>query len=362
MKENLKLGFGLMRLPMNGEEVDIAQCKEMTDRFLKAGFTYFDTAYFYLNEKSEPAAREMVVSRYPRDSFTLATKMPIYAVGSEEDVDRFFATQLERTGVGYFDYYLLHAVNNGTYEDKVKRFGIWPKLLQKKEQGLIRHLGFSFHDSPEVLEKILTELPESEFVQLQINYLDWNSENVRSRKCYEIARAHGKEIVIMEPIRGGALAALSPEIRAKMPGGREPAAEALRFAASLDGVIAVLSGMSLLEQAEQNIVTLGEGFTPIDESEKEALLSIAEEIRAIPRIPCTRCKYCTEVCPQKLPIHKIIGAVNEYRVYHQNHYRWVVGDGPKASDCLGCGACESNCPQKLPIREAMKEAEETFEK
>lgn len=357
---NKKLGFGLMRLPMNNDKVDVETCKQMTDRFLQGGFTYFDTAYFYLDEQSEGAAKEMVVDRYPREKFTLATKMPIYAIGKEEDTAAFFENQLRRTGAGYFDYYLLHAVNGGTYDDKVKRFGVWDFLRQKKEEGFIRHIGFSFHDSPETLDRILRELPEVEFVQLQINYLDWNSPRVRARECYEIARSYGKEIVIMEPIRGGALAALSPEIRAKMPGGRSPAAEALRFAASLPGVIAVLSGMGSIEQMEQNIATLGD-FEGLEEGEQETLLAIAEEIRAIPTVPCTRCKYCAEVCPGKLPIHRIIGALNEYRVYRLNHYAGAVGDGAKASDCLGCGACEGNCPQKLPIRELLREAAEVFE-
>ena len=361
-KKAAPLGFGLMRLPMKGSEVDIETTAKMTDLFLKRGFTYFDTAYFYLDERSEKTVKSVLTSRHSRSAYTLATKMPIYAVNSHEDLDRFFANQLERTGAGYFDYYLLHAVNGGTYEDKVKKYGIWDFIKKKKREGLVRHIGFSFHDTPEVLEKILSDplMEGVEFVQLQINYLDWDSPKVRARECYETARRHGKKVVVMEPVRGGSLAVLPPEIRAALPGDSSPAAEALSFAASLEGVIAVLSGMSNEAQMEEN-TALFSSLSPMPESERQALLALGEKIRAIPTIPCTRCKYCLEVCPKKLPIPRIIQAVNDYRTYHLNHYRDAVRDGVKASDCIACGLCAKNCPQKIEIPAAMKEAAKDFE-
>ncbi len=362
-KTTAPLGFGMMRLPMDGERVDLETTARMVDLFLSRGFTYFDTAYFYLDEQSEPAVRDTLVRRHARESFTLATKMPVYAVERREDLPRFFDTQLSRTEAGYFDYYLLHAVNGGNYDEKVAPLSMFDFLRERRDEGKIRHLGFSFHDTPETLARILDDpaMREVEFVQLQINYLDWNSPGVRARECYETARDRGKNVVIMEPVRGGSLATLPQALRGSLPGSRSPAGEALAFAASLEGVIAVLSGMSNLSQMEENTALLS-SLSPLPASEREALLALAESIRAIPTIPCTRCKYCLPVCPQKIPIPRVISAVNDHRVYGKNAYERTVGGGPRASDCLSCGACARACPQKIDIPAAMREAREIWEK
>lgn len=357
------LGFGTMRLPQKDGEIDIEAYKEMADMFIERGYTYFDTAYFYHNGKSESAFREAVAFRYPRSAYYLADKMPIYAVKKEGDCEEFFQNQLNRTGAGYFDYYLLHSVQKETYVGSVEKFNICGFCLQKKKEGLIRHFGMSFHDTPEVLEEILSAHPELEFVQLQINYDDWESPKIRARECYEVARKHGKPIIIMEPVKGGSLAELTPalrEILSKADPGASPASWAIRFAASLPGVMTVLSGMSNLEQMDDN-TTFMSNFKPLSEAERAMLLDIAELIHKTPTIPCTSCKYCLERCPQNIRIPNIIDAVNKHRMYGINRYKRAVGEGNPASQCLECGVCEENCPQHLEIREALKTAVELFE-
>lgn len=349
------LGFGLMRLPMLPDgEVDIAQCQEMADCMLQHGFTYFDTAYFYIDGKSERSVPKLLVERYPREYFKLADKMPVSLLKEEGDTERIFKEQLERTGAGYFDYYLLHALNNNTYEKQSKKFLVFEFVADKKAKGIVKQMGFSFHDKPEVLEKILTEHPEVDFVQLQLNYYDWNSKDVASARCYEIARAHGKQIVVMEPIKGGNLAVMPKEIKDANQALLEndsPATLALRFIAGQEGVMTVLSGMSTLEQAVENADSMAR-LQPLTKDKEEQLLQVAEELRKIPTYPCTRCRYCLEVCPKKLPIPKIIAQMN---------HRLRGGDDviPEAKECIGCGACEKICPQKIAIRKVMEEGAKT---
>lgn len=366
-KEIAKLGFGLMRLPMCGEDIDMEQTNKMVDRFMEQGFTYFDTAYVYINGKSEVAAREAIVKRYPRESFQLATKLPLWSVQNYEDMRKIFDTQLERTGAGYFDYYLLHALNADIME-KAEQVGAWKFVQEMKEKGLIKHLGFSFHDKAEYLDSILTKHPEAEFVQLQINYVDWENDIIQARLCYETAQKHNMPVIVMEPVKGGALAAMSPEVQAVLNSANPDlsvASWAIRYAASMNGIITVLSGMSNLEQMDDNLSYMAD-FQPLTEQESGVILNIVEELKKIPTIPCTTCKYCVEGCPQKINIPGVFEGYNNYTLYQnlegaRGHYRWLTGDSGKASDCIACGECESHCPQHIRISDQMKEISGVFE-
>lgn len=353
-----KLGFGLMRLPMLGEEVDIGQVKAMVDRFLAAGFTYFDTAYGYIGGKSEQAVKTALVERHPRESFTIATKLPAWAgPKTAEEARQMFWTSLERTGAGYFDYYLLHNIGEPRLP-AFDNFGIWDFLRERKAEGLIRHLGFSFHDSPEMLERVLTDHPDMDFVQLQINYADWEDPAIQSRGCYEVARKFGKALVIMEPVKGGTLANLPPEVRKPFEkAGLDPVAGALRFAASLDGVITVLSGMSTLEQMEQNIGYMKD-FQPLTEKERGVLSEALGILKQRPSIPCTNCRYCAPGCPMSIAIPDIFQARNKDLIYGDRagalgFYKMLAANA-RASDCVACGQCEAACPQHISIIDALK--------
>ena len=354
-KKHVVFGMGLMRLPLlaNGE-VDLKQCMDMTDCMIQNGFTYFDTAYFYLNGRSEGVAKKILCDRYPRESFQLADKMPVSLLKTKEDVAQIFEQQLERTGAGYFDYYLLHALNNNTYEKQTKEFDVFSFVKEKKEKGIVRKMGFSFHDKPEVLEKILTEHPEVDFVQLQINYYDWDTNAVASGRCYEVARRHGKPIIVMEPIKGGNLANMPEQIKEMIPELLEkdsPATLALRFAATKPEVMMVLSGMSNIEQTVENAKRMA-NLKPLSEEEFKHMLKVGSAMRKIPTHSCTSCRYCLEVCPRHLPIPDMIKAVN----------RRLLGSTERVEQaklCIGCGACEHRCPQKLKIRQIFKQAADT---
>lgn len=362
-----KLGFGLMRLPMLGEEVDVEQTKTMVDMFLKAGFTYFDTAYGYLSGKSEAAIKTALVDRYPRESFQLATKLPAWAgPQTSEEAKQMFYTSLERTGAKYFDFYLLHNLGNERTES-FERFGIWDFVQERKKEGLIKHVGFSFHDTADELEKVLSAHPEMEFVQLQINYADWEDPRIQSRKCYEVARKHNKPVIIMEPVKGGSLANL-PDPVTKVFHDADPNAStsswALRFAASLDGLITVLSGMSNIEQMEDNLRTMSE-FKPLNDSDREVLEKAQKALAEIPRVPCTACQYCVKGCPQQINIPGVFEAMNIQFIFNhpegaKGKYNWNTRNGVKASACIQCGQCESSCPQHIEIIDELKRAVELF--
>ena len=371
-----KLGFGLMRLPLmdpnNDAAVDVEEVKRMVDRFMAKGFTYFDTAIMYNGGVSQRVAKAALVDRYPRESFTLATKLHSAFFNSLEDRDRVFNEQLEQTGAGYFDYYLIHGIEAGNYP-KYEQYDCFNWLMEKKRQGLVRHAGFSFHDTPELLDEILTKYPELEFVQLQINYLDWESEWVQSRRVYETAVKHGKPVVVMEPVKGGTLAKVPPEAR-RLLEAADPAMSvpswAIRFAASLDNVMVVLSGMSNVAQMEDNLSYM-QDFKPLTPDEMAMMEKVAGIINAKIAIPCTGCAYCTEGCPQQIPIPKYFSLYNEDMredlaekgwTINFTNYENLAGKFGKASDCVACGQCEGVCPQHLPIIERLKDVAAHYER
>ena len=362
-----KLGFGLMRLPQKDGIIDVEQVKKMADHFMAKGFTYFDTAYVYGGGASELAAKEAIVSRFPRESFQLADKLPVIDIKKEEDMEAFVQTSLERTGAGYFDFYLLHSLNASKVEI-CDKFNAWDYMLKLKERGIAKHVGFSFHDSAEVLDRILTDHPEMEFVQLQINYADWDSANVQSRACYEVARKHNKPVLIMEPIKGGSLVTMTPEIQAKFKAANPDvsvASWAVRFAASLDGIVTVLSGMSDLQQMKDNTSYM-EHFQPLNDSERAVIDEVVKILNSIPTIPCTACRYCVDGCPMQINIPAIFSAYNTYLVYGnlqgaKNSYKNAIKDHGMASSCVHCLQCEAQCPQKINITERLKEIAKVLE-
>ena len=370
-----KLGFGLMRLPVkdknDGGSIDMPQLCRMVDTFLERGFTYFDTAYMYHEYRSETAIREALVERHPRDSFTLTTKLPTMFLREQGDMERIFEEQRKKCGVEYFDYYLLHNLNTDNYE-RAKAFDAFGFQRRLLEEGKIRHMGFSFHDKAEVLDRILTEHPEEEFVQLQINYLDWESERVQSRLCYETAVRHGKKVIIMEPVKGGALAKL-PEEAEKLLRDADPQASvaswAIRFAAGLPEVHVVLSGMSDVAQLEDNTGFMSD-FRPLTGEERAMLFRCADIINNYTAVPCTACRYCTEGCPMGIQIPDIFGFYNTYmkaKLLHRwgdksrEQYREFTQTHSKASDCIHCRQCEGACPQHLEIVGLLRDVAAAFE-
>lgn len=368
-----KLGFGLMRLPQSdpadSKAIDIERTKAMADRFMAEGFTYFDTAAPYHSGMSEVAFGEAVAARYPRDSYILTDKLSLFKIEKAEDIPSFFDSQLEKLKVEYLDYYLLHAMSASSYE-RACEFGAFEFVQAKKAEGRIRHIGFSFHDSPEVLDKILTEHPEMEVVQLQINYLDWLDAGVQAKACYEVARKHEKPIIIMEPIKGGALANVSPDAVAMFNSARPElsnAGWAVSYCASLEGVMMVLSGMSTEEQLEDNMAYMKD-FKPLNAWEMAICEKAADIVRNDNAIPCTACRYCTDDCPCKINIPDLFKTYNNFRRFQSTNldgakwrYASVTKETGKASACIECGLCESHCPQHIDIRDRLKEIAELFE-
>jgi len=367
--ENIpKLGFGLMRLPFKNKEIDVKQTTEMIDLFLDSGFTYFDTAYGYYDGKSEETAKALIVDRHPREKFQLATKLPAWMdTKSAQDAKQMFWTSLERTGAGYFDYYLLHNLGS-TRTKSFDDYGMWDFALELKEKGLARHVGFSIHDKADLLDELLTKHPEMEFVQLQLNYADWESGSVQARKCYETACKHNKPIIIMEPVKGGMLADNLPaEVKAVFDetGSKASYASwAMRFAASLDGIITVLSGMSTIGQMRDNISYMKD-FRPLDDNELAVIEKAREVLATVPGIPCTSCEYCSG-CPKGIVIPQILEMLNRELIFMNPisakfGYFWETQFGGKGSECIDCGKCEEACPQEIKIVELLKEAAAKYE-
>ena len=360
-------GFGFMRLPMAGEEVDISQTTKMVDAFLEAGFNYFDTAHGYLQGKSERALKTCLTSRYPREKYILTNKLTANFFQTEEDIRPFFESQLEACGVDYFDFYLMHAQGAGNYPH-FQACHAYEVAQRLKAEGKVRHVGISFHDSAEMLEKILTDHPEVEVVQIQFNYLDYEDPAAQSRRCYEVCRKHGKPVIVMEPVKGGNLVNLPEEARAVLDAlhGGSPASYAIRFAAGFPGMWMVLSGMSTLQQVEDNLAFMKD-FQPLNETERAAVEKVQAIFHSKNLIPCTACRYCTDGCPQHIAIPDIFAARNAkeiHRDWNADYYYSEVCTAPgrRASDCLQCGKCEKVCPQHLPIRELLQEVAGVFEK
>lgn len=364
----MKLGFGMMRLPKieGTQDIDLEHTKRMVDAFIEAGGKYFDTAYIY--EGSEPATKVALCDRYPRESYYLADKLNAsdFACKSEEEAKNEIKVSLERTGAGYFDFYLLHGIDAGNKE-KYAQYGIWDYMRKLKAEGLIRHYGFSFHSTPELLEELLTEHPDIEFVQLQINYSDWEDPLILSRRCYEIATRHGKPIIVMEPVKGGKLADPPQQVKDILLRANPHASFAswaIRFAASLPNVMMVLSGMSNMEQMEDNLSFMRQ-LQPLDEGELKVLETACTSLSQSDIIGCTACHYCTPGCPMDIHIPEIFAVMNVYKMYGdlkeaRNDYQWRPG-GEKASACVQCGQCEDACPQHLPIISLLEDVVKTLE-
>ena len=366
-KVKKNFGFGCMRLPMNGDQVDIAETTRMVDEFLAQGFNYFDTAHGYIGGKSELALKECLTSRYPREAYSLTDKLTDSYFKTETDIRPFFESQLEACGVDYFDFYLMHAQNADNFK-KFKACRAYETAFALKAEGRIRHVGLSFHDRAEVLDQILTEYPQIEVVQIQFNYLDYDDIAVQSRKCYEVCRKHGKPVLVMEPVKGGSLVNLPEEAKKVLDDlhGGSPASYAIRFAAGFPGMMMVLSGMSNMEQMKDNLSYMRD-FKPLNETELAAVNKVQEIFHKMNMIPCTACRYCVEGCPKQISIPDLFAIMNIKQLHHDwnaDYYYEEVHTAPgrRASDCLKCGTCEKICPQHLPIRKLLEEVAKEFDK
>lgn len=364
---NGKFGFGCMRLPMRGAEVDIDEMNRMVDAFLESGFNYFDTAHGYLEGKSEKALKTCLTDRYDRSRYILTNKLTNFYFQKNEDIRPFFERQLKDCGVSYFDYYLMHAQGAEVYKF-FKQCRAYETAFELKEEGKIRHVGISFHDKAEVLEQILTEYPQIEVVQIQFNYMDYEDPAVESRKCYEVCLKYKKPVIVMEPVKGGSLVKLPEEAKEVLAGlnGGSPASYAIRFAAGFDGIEMVLSGMSDYAQMQDNLNCMKD-FRSLNAAELEAIDKVREIFKSKNLIPCTACRYCVEGCPKKILIPDLFACMNTKQLYHDwnaDYYYSVVhtANNGKASECIKCGKCEKACPQHLEIRRLLEEVAEEFER
>ena len=361
-----RFGFGMMRLPKIGDEIDVEQTKKMVDYFIENGFNYFDTAHGYLDKRSELVVKEALTSRYDRESYVLTDKLTYSYFNTEEEIRPLFESQLVRCGVKYFDYYLVHTVNKNNIEHyrKTKAFETVKAL---KDEGKIRYIGFSFHDQPEFLDEVLTEFPFVDVVQIQFNYLDYEDPAVQSRKCYEVCRKYKKPVIVMEPVKGGNLVNLPEDAKSVFArlGAASPASYAIRFATGFEGMFMVLSGMSDMAQMQDNLSYMKD-FRPLDEEERRAVGEVRDILRSMRLIPCTACRYCTDGCPKHISIPDLFSCMNAKVGYHD----WSAGffyrevftkNNGKASECIGCGKCEKSCPQHLPIRSLLKDVAKEFE-
>lgn len=359
-------GFGCMRLPMIDKEVDTVEFSKMIDIFLDNGFNYFDTAQGYLEGKSELALKECLTSRYPREAYILADKLSPHLFNSEEEIRPAFERQLEACGVAYFDFYLMHSQNRGLYPkyQSCRAFEIAQEL---KAEGKVKYVGFSFHDNAEYLDKILTEHPEVDVVQIQFNYADYDDPSVESRKCYEVCRKHNKPIIVMEPVKGGHLVNLPEKAKEVFSslGDMSPASYAIRFAASFEGVFMVLSGMGNMDMMNDNLSYMSD-FKPLTKEEFAAIDKVLKVVKSLGAIQCTSCRYCVDGCPMSIKIPDLFTCYNGKKVWnawnYDSYYRTLTKESGAASACIECGACEESCPQHLPIRDLLKEVANEFEK
>ena len=362
-------GFGCMRLPMtaDGSAVDTEETCKMVDTFLEQGFNYFDTAHGYLGGKSELALKDCLTSRHKREEYILTDKLTISFFKKQEDIRPFFESQLEACGVEYFDFYLMHAQSKEIFAH-FKKCHAYETALELKKEGKIRHFGISFHDRAEVLEEILKEYPQIEVVQIQFNYLDYEDPAVQSKKCYEVCRKYNKPVIVMEPVKGGNLVNLPEDAKKVLDdlNGGSAASYAIRFAASFDGMMMVLSGMSNLEQMNDNLSYMKE-FKPLDDTERKAVKTVADIFHSKHMIPCTACRYCIDGCPKKISIPDLFACLNAKTVFHDWNADYYYNNvhtarNGKASECVKCGKCEKVCPQHLKIRELLEDVAKEFEK
>lgn len=359
------LGFGCMRFPVleanNLKSIDMEQLCNMVDHFLENGFTYFDTAYPYHQGCSEGALKKALVDRYPRNVYTVTDKMPQWLITCYEDYEKIFREQLERTGLTYFDYYWLHNLGRDHYPS-AEKYGGFRFLQELKKSGRASHIGFSYHDTADLLDEILTKHPEVDYVQLQINYVDWESEVIQSHRCYEVCVKHRKPVIVMEPVKGGGLVNLPEEAEALMKECHPDwsnASWAIRYAASLENVVMVLSGMSDRGQLEDNVSYMKD-FRPLNEEEREVIRKVTEIYKGTVAIPCTGCRYCTDGCPKNIDIPTYFNLYNYHKTMRALYKRATIGRG-MASECVGCKSCESHCPQHLPVTKYLKDVAEAFE-
>lgn len=366
-----RFGFGFMRLPYkkdNCNKIDLNEVNKMVDKYIESGGKYFDTGYSYLNGKSETSIRECVVKRYPREKILIADKMPVYEMSNNDNPYEIFQTQLERCGVDYFDYYLIHDPENKYYEGICKDLDIFNILNKFKEEGKIRKLGMSLHDTPEVLDKILTEHPEIEFVQLQINYDDWNSKRIRARANYEVCKKHNKPVFIMEPIQGGKLAKVNEKVLKifNQYDNRSPAQWALSFVFNLENVDMILSGMHSITDVEENVEFV-KGFKKLKKEEIQIINKARDIMQNDTEIDCRYCNYCKEKCTQKIPISTYFQLYNENKQSSKidektfKEYDNITKEKRKASECIKCGKCEEVCPQHIKIRKELEKVALLFE-